>query len=311
MTKPRLVFMGSPDFAVPTLDQLVKDGFDIALVVSQPDRKRSRNKWTPTPVKARALELGLDVMTPENVNTDEAVARIAGLEPDFIVVVAYGQIIRQALLDVCPGRILNLHASLLPKYRGAAPINRAIMEGEKETGVTVMRIEKGLDTGLMYKKARTPIDPDEDAQSLTDRLALMGAPLMAEVLGNFDHYAAQAQVQDDSRATYAAMLSRDERTIDWNRPAQAIHDQVRGLKPWPGTQTTLDGQVVKIHKTSIREGYSGHENGTLVSIEGEGVLVQTGQGQLLITEWQLPGKRPVALADYLRGNPLEVGTRLM
>src|SRR5579883_1394925 len=246
----RLVFLGTPAFAVPTLEHIVEAGHQVLAVVTQPDRPRGRGQHpAPPPVKEAALRLGLPVSQPERIRRPEAVEHLRALEPEAMVVVGYGQIIPQSIIDIAPRGIINVHASLLPKYRGAGPIQWAILNGETRTGVTTMRIDAGLDTGDMLLKAETEIGPDETAIELGNRLATMGARLLVETLPGLAAGTIVPEKQDAAQATYAPLLKKEDGRIDWSRPAAAIHNQVRGLQPWPGAYTDFRGQKLHIWKT--------------------------------------------------------------
>jgi methionyl-tRNA formyltransferase len=246
----RLAYLGTPAFAVPTLERIVEAGHEAPIVLTQPDRPRGRGQQlAQSPVKEAALRLGLPVYQPERVRAPEALERLRSLALDAMVVVGYGQIIPQTMIDLVPGGIINVHASLLPKYRGAAPIQWAIVNGETRTGITTMRIDAGLDTGDMLLKAETAIGPDENAVDLGRRLAVIGADLLIKTLA--DLAAIVPEKQDNAQATYAPMLKKEDGLIDWNWPPETIHNRVRGLQPWPGAYATFRGQRLYIWKTSI------------------------------------------------------------
>jgi methionyl-tRNA formyltransferase len=246
----RLVFLGTPAFAVPTLESLVAAGYDVLSVVTQPDRPSGRGRrLAASPVKEAALRLGLPVYQPERIRRPDAVAVLAGLRPDIMVVVGYGQILPQTVLDIPPHGIINVHASLLPEYRGAAPVQWAIANGATRTGVTTMRIDAGLDTGDMLLKAETEIGPEETALELGARLAAMGAALLIETLERIETIAPHKQ--DAAQATYAPLLKKENGLIDWRQPAQAIHNRVRGFQPWPGAYTRFRGQQLHIWKSRV------------------------------------------------------------
>ena len=294
----RLVFLGTPAFAVPTLERMVEAGHEVPLVVTQPDRPRGRGQnAAPTPVKEAALRLGLPVYQPERIRRPEALDRLRGLAADGMVVVGYGQIIPQTVIDLAPLGIINVHASLLPKYRGAGPIQWAIINGETRTGVTTMRIDAGLDTGDMLLKAETEIDPDENAVELGRRLSVMGAGLLVETLARIHDIVPERQ--DGSQATLAPLLKKEDGLIDWSRPAAAIHNQVRGLQPWPGAYTTFRGQALHIWKTRIAE---------KASLKPWAVVC--GEGALELLEVQLEGRKRISAADFANGQRLNENDRL-
>src|ERR1022692_4830970 len=247
----RLIFLGTPAFAVATLEAVVKAGHEVAAVLTQPDRPRGRgqNAAAASPVKQAAAALGLTVYQPERVRRPEAVEYLRGMACDAMVVVGYGQIIPQAAIDLAPLGIINVHASLLPKYRGAAPIQWAIVRGETRTGVTTMRIDAGLDTGEMLLKAETEIGPDENAVELGARLAAMGADLLVETLDGLRTGRIVAEKQDHAQATLAPLLKKEDGAINWSQPAQTIHNRVRGLQPWPGAQTGFRGVPLHVWRT--------------------------------------------------------------
>lgn len=306
----RTVFMGTPEFAVPTLKGLLAAGVNLVGVYTQPDRPKGRGKkLTASPVKHLALEEGLPVFQPQKMRAPEAVEELKALEPDLIVVVAYGQILPKAVLDIPKYHCINVHASLLPKYRGAAPINKCIVDGETETGVTTMLMDVGLDTGEMLVKMSLPIGPDETAGQLHDRLSLLGRKSMEKTLNQLCVGTLKPEKQDDELTCYASMMKKEDGQIDWHRSATEIHNQVRGLDPWPGAYTTLDGDVLKIAMTAVEDGTDG-EPGTILSADKTGVRIACGEGTLVIGELQLPGKKRLSAMNFLSGKPLFTGTKL-
>lgn len=305
----RTVFMGTPDFALDTLRGLVDAGLDLVGVYTQPDRPKGRGKkLAAPPVKELALAQGIPVFQPAKLRAPEAVAELQALAPDLIVVVAYGQILPQAVLDIPQHGCINVHASLLPKYRGAAPINKAVVDGETETGVTTMQMDVGLDTGDMLVKKTIAIGPDETAGELHDRLAKVGREAMDETIVRLLDGSLVAEKQDDALTCYAPMMKKEDGLIDWSRPAAEVHNQVRGLAPWPGAYTELDGETLKISGTVLADGAGAP--GTVLSADGEGVVVACGDGAVRIAELQLPGKKRLPAADFLRGQPLPNGLQL-
>ena len=292
----QLVFLGTPAFAVPTLESLVAAGHVVLSVVTQPDRPSGRGRHlTASPVKEAALRLGLPVYQPERVRRPEAVAALAGLQPDVMVVVGYGQILPQTVIDIPPHGIINVHASLLPEYRGAAPVQWAIANGGTRTGVTTMRIDAGLDTGDMLLKAETEIGPDETAVELGARLASMGAPLLIETLEQIATIAPDPQ--DAALATYAPLLKKEDGLIDWRQPAQAIYNRVRGFQPWPGAYTRFRGQQLHIWKSRVAAGAAGGP-GLLTS---HPLAVVCGQGSLEPIEVQLEGRKRITAEEFANG----------
>jgi methionyl-tRNA formyltransferase len=306
----RTVFMGTPEFALPTLAGLLDAGVDLIGVYTQPDRPKGRGKkLAASPVKELALARGLPVFQPERLRRAEAVATLRDLAPDLIVVVAYGQILPAAVLEIPRYGCINVHASLLPKYRGAAPINQALVNGERETGVTTMLMDVGLDTGDMLVKRCLAIGPDETAGEVHDRLARLGREAMEETLRLLCAGELVAVAQDDALSSYAPMLKKEDGLIDWQRPARQIHNQVRGLDPWPGAYTFLADQVLKIAHTRVDEQASGTP-GEILAATAEGVRVACGSGALIIGMLQLPGKRRLAAREFLSGCPLSPGLSL-
>jgi len=305
----RTVFMGTPEFALATLEGLLDFGLDLVGVYTQPDRPSGRGKrLTPPPVKVLAESRGLPVFQPQKLRAPEVVAQLQALVPDLIVVVAYGQILPKSVLDIPRYGCINVHASLLPAYRGAAPINKAILDGRDETGITTMLMDVGLDTGDMLVKKATAIGPDETAGELHDRLALLGRAAMEETLQRLCAGTLCPEKQDDALSCYAPMLKKEDGCIDWRRSAMEIHNQVRGLDPWPGAYTHLDSEVLKIAATApeIGEGVPG----TVLSAGPEGVRIACGKGVLNVCALQLPGKKRLPAAEFLRGRALLPGTRL-
>ncbi len=301
----RVIFLGTPAFAVPTLEGLVEAGHAVVCVVTQPDRPRGRGQQlTASPVKAAALRLGLPVYQPERVRRPEAVARLAELAPEVMVVVGYGQIIPQAVIDIPAHGIINVHASLLPKYRGAGPVQWAIANGETRTGVTTMRIDAGLDTGEMLLKAETDIGAEETAVELGARLAGMGAALLVETLQRLDTITPEKQ--DGTQASYAPLLTKEDGRIDWRLPAQSIHNRVRGFQPWPGAYTGFRGQQLHIWKSRVAggDGRAGGEPGRLLP----GPLrVVAGEGALELIEVQLEGRKRIGAEAFANGQHISGG----
>ena len=309
MTGWRIIFMGTPDFACPTLQSLIERGENLVAVVTQPDRPKGRGqKLMPPPVKELAERHGIPVYQPPKVRDPGFVDIIRELAPDVIVVVAFGQILPKALLDIPPHGCINVHASLLPRYRGAAPLNWCIINGETETGVTTMLMDVGLDTGDMLLIRKTALDENEDIQSLHDRMSAMGADLLAETLDRLMAGDLVPQPQDNSASCYAPMLKKDDGIITWDADARTIHNQVRGLAVWPGACTVIDGQVLKIFRTSIGNG-SG-EPGTVLQAAKGRLEVACRSGSLFLQELQLAGKKRLDCTSFLAGYPVSVGTLL-
>ncbi|HUI56273.1 MAG TPA: methionyl-tRNA formyltransferase [Bryobacteraceae bacterium] len=297
----RLVFLGTPAFAVPTLERVVQAGHEILAVVTQPDRPRGRGqKAAPPPVKEAALRLGLAVFQPERVRRPEAVELLRGFPVDAMVVVGYGQIIPQSIIDMAPLGIINVHGSLLPRYRGAGPVQWAILNGERRTGVTTMRIDAGLDTGDMLLKAETDIGADENAIELGERLAVMGADLLVETLTGLERGTIVPEKQDSSQATFAPLLKKEDGLIDWSRDAQSIHNRVLGLQPWPGAYTGFRGQTLHVWKSKpgAVAGLAG-QPGRVVRIKP--LMVSCGSGVLELIEMQLEGRKRLSASDFANG----------
>jgi methionyl-tRNA formyltransferase len=305
----RTVFMGTPEFALSTLEGLIESGLNMVGVYTQPDRPKGRGKkLAAPPVKEMALQHGIPVFQPKRLRNEEAVAELKELAPDLIVVVAYGQILSQDVLDLPKYGCINVHASLLPRHRGAAPINKAIIDGDPTTGVTTMMMDIGLDTGDMLVKRSLPIAPQETAGQLHDRLAPLGREAMDETITRLCAGTLVREKQDDSLSTYASMMKKEDGCIDWNQPAQTIHNLIRGLDPWPAAYTTLDGETLKVADTRVCDGNG--EAGTVLQADSDGVVVACGEGALTINALQLPGKKRLCAADFLRGRSLDAGTVL-
>jgi len=305
----RLVFLGTPAFAVPTLERLAAAGHEIVTVITQPDRPRGRGQNAAAPpVKLAAERLGLLVYQPERVRRPEAVERLRALAPEAMVVVGYGQIIPQSVIDIPPLGILNVHASLLPKYRGAGPIQWAIINGETRTGVTIMRIDAGLDTGDMLLKAETEIGPEEDAVELGRRLAAVGADLLVKALDGLAAERIVPEKQDNEQATYAPLLKKEDGIIDWSQPAAAIHNRVRGLQPWPGAYSGFRGQTLHVWKSRLAAEHGGTAPGTVVAVKP--LSVACGAGALELVEVQMEGRKRLAAAEFVNGQRLKEGEML-
>ncbi len=305
----RVIFMGTPDFAVPSLKTLVEAGNDVAAVFTQPDRPAGRGKeLRPSPVKETAQSLNLKVLQPERVKAVDAVQALRALKPECIVVVAYGQILSQEILYLPHWGCINVHASLLPAYRGAAPIHWAVMQGEPVTGVTTMQMDAGLDTGAMLLKAEYPIGADETTGEVHDALAALGARLLVETLAGLEKGEVKP-VPQAGATSYASLLTREHERIQWEKEADAIHNQVRGLNPWPGAYTTFKGETIKIWKTRFLESNTADTGtpGQVLRIEDDGITVATGGGLVKLLEVQPAGKRRMAASDFFRGRHGGVG----
>lgn len=308
----KVVFMGTPDFGVPVLRAIADAGHEILAVVTQPDRPKGRGKGVSfSPVKEEALRLDVPVFQPEKVKQPEAVQYLASLTPDVIVVVAFGQILSQEILDIPRFGCVNVHASLLPLYRGAAPIQQAILDGAKKTGITTMLMDKGLDTGDILLQEELEIRPDETGGTLFDRLSVLGASLLVKTLDGLAK-GEITPVPQAGESTYAGMFNKSMGRIDWTRDAAAIERQIRAMDPWPSAFTHLDGKMIKVWKAEVvKDDMTTNEAapGTILGLEG-GILVACGTGRLNILELQPEGRRRMDFAAYLRGYPLARGTLL-
>lgn len=319
----RVVFMGTPDFSVGTLKALVRAGHQVVGVVSQPDKPKGRGKTLqPTPVKEAALELGIPVYQPRKIREPEAYEKLKEWNPEVIVVVAFGQMIPDAILTMAPYGCINVHASLLPRYRGAAPIQWAVIDGEPESGVTIMKMDAGLDTGDMIAKVTVPLAEDETGGSLFDKLSEAGAELLVETLPALENGRAVFEKQpEESPTPYAAMIKKDMGRIDWKRSAPELERLVRGLSPWPSAYTKIGAKTLKVWKAKVwdeedwceaagRETGAGTMPGTVLRADADGLFVKTGQGILQILELQLEGKKRMETSAFLRGYHIETGSVL-
>ncbi len=302
----RIVFMGTPEFAVPSLERLLADGHEVAAVFTQPDKPRSRMKLIPSPVKAAALQHGLTVLQPTTIRDEAVLQQVRDLHPELLVVVAYGKILPKALLEIPTVAAINVHSSILPRYRGAAPINWAILQGDTETGVTVQHLGEELDAGDIILVKRTAIDPQEDAGQLYDRLAVLGAEALSEAAAALAAGTAERIPQGAAIEPYAAMLSREMSPIDWNKPAQTIVNQIRGLIPWPCASMELEGKRVKVYRGAVGANTSA-QPGAIVSADKRGIAVAAGDGRtVVITQLQPEGGKRMAADAYLLGHPIKV-----
>lgn len=308
MTPLRIVFMGTPDFAVPSLTALCDAGYDVRAVVTQPDKQRGRGKKVSfSPVKEKALELGLSVLQPQSMRDAAAIEDVRSYAPDVIIVIAYGKILPKAVLDIPKYGCLNVHGSLLPKYRGAAPIQYAIKNGDVESGVTIMLLDEGMDTGAMLKKAVLPLDAKETTGSLFDRLAPLGAKTLLSVLSDLPAYEANAEAQDESLASYTAKIDKEDACIDWSGDAVVIERLIRTLDPHPGAYTTCQGKRLKIWSADVIDGKDGLAVGTVFNVTRKTFAVQTGTGALLIRQVQPESRKRMATAQFLQGFTLADG----
>ena len=303
----KLIFMGTPDFAVPCLERLIEAEHEIAAVFSQPDKPRGRKMiLTPPEVKVCALKHGLTVYQPKSLRNDEAMELIKEIAPNCIVVAAYGKILPKAMLDLPKYGCINVHGSLLPKYRGSAPIQWSVINGEKETGVTIMQMAEGVDTGdMLYQKA-IPIGIDDTAESMFEKLSDLGGEMIVEALDLLEEGKLTPIKQDETLATHAPMLNKEIAVIDWNKSALEVHNLVRGLYSWPIAQTTLHGKKLKIYRTSIGKGSS--EAGTVISTSP--LAIACGEGAVVIEELQLEGKKRMDAKAFLIGHPLQIKEKI-
>ena len=306
----RVTFLGSGEFAIPSLEALVGAGHHVAAVVTQPDKEKGRGRALgPPPVKPVALSHGLPVVQPRRIKEPQSVEALRALAPEVQVVVAYGQILPRSVIDIAPLATVNVHGSLLPRYRGAAPVQWAIANGETETGVTTMLIDERLDTGPMLLARSTPIGPDETAPELEARLARLGAELLLETLEGLARGTLRPKPQDDSQATYAPLLRKEEGRLDWTIRADVLHRRIRAFQPWPGATTTLHGRKLKVLRATVDSPGPG-EPGTLIQSDRDGLVVASGEGtRLRLVEVQPESRRPMPAAAFAAGARLRPGAR--
>ncbi|HEX3077660.1 MAG TPA: methionyl-tRNA formyltransferase, partial [Lachnospiraceae bacterium] len=304
----RVVFMGTPDFSVPTLEHIVEAGHEVVGVVTQPDKPKGRGKEVIfSAVKVKAMELGIPVYQPVKVKEASFLEELTRMQPDIIVVIAFGQILSKAVLDLPKYGCINVHASLLPKYRGSAPIQWTIIDGEKVTGVTTMFMDVGIDTGDMLKKVEVPIEDDETGQTLHDKLSVAGAKLLVETLVELQNGTAIRQKQDDSLSNYVSILTKTIGSIDFSKSAVEIERLIRGLNPWPSAYTSLNGKTLKIWSAKVMDMEADGENGQIIDVTKDAILVKTGNGILALKEIQLEGKKRMTVDAFLRGFSIEKG----
>ena len=308
----KIVFMGTPDFAVPSLHALTEAGYAVAAVVTQPDKPKGRGKTLlPTPVKEEAVMHDIPVYQPEKVrNNPEFLEILKEINPEIIVVAAYGQIIPKEILELPKFGCINIHASLLPKYRGAAPIQQAVIDGEKVSGVTIQQMGEGLDTGDMIDKVVVPIDAKETGESLHDKLAAAGGPLLLEVLEKLEAGTAVRTRQNDEESCYAKMLTKDLGKIDWNKDAASIERLIRGLNSWPSAYTAFHDKTLKIWDADVEKENGSAQPGAVAKVTSDAIYVQTGEGLLKINEVQIQGKKRMPVKAFLLGHKVEEGTLL-
>jgi methionyl-tRNA formyltransferase len=298
-----VIFMGTPGFAVPTLEKLHESRHNLVLVVTQPDKPSGRGKkLKKSEVKETAEKLGLKIFQPDKIKKQENIDLLKSYNPDVIVVVAYGQILNKEILTLPKYGCINVHASLLPKLRGAAPLNWAIINGETKTGITTMQMDVGLDTGDMLLKSEVEIDENINVGELHDILMHKGAELLIETLDKLEKNELTPQKQDDSLSSYAPILNNENRKINWNLPAKSIHNLIRGLSPWPAAYFTLDEKTVKVYSSSYINNDSDYEPGYVIKANNEGIFVKAKDGIVILKEIQMPGKKKMPVEAYLRGN---------
>ena len=301
----RIVFMGTPDIAATCLNKLIEDGFDVVAAYTQPDRPKGRGmKMVFSPVKELALAHDIPVFQPENFREEEAVEQLRQLKPDVCAVVAYGRILPQKVLDIPAKGCVNIHASILPQYRGSAPYQWAVLDGLAETGVTAQHMALKMDAGDVIDVAKTPIGPDETAGELLDRLAVLGADLLSRTMRRFEAGDVVGMPQNEEAVTFAPMLDKSMCPIDWTKTAQQVHNHVRGLHPWPVATAELGGTKFKIHATAIVDGHG--EPGKILGLTKTGLVVACGEGAVEIRSLQAEGGKRMAAPDYFRGHPLEI-----
>jgi methionyl-tRNA formyltransferase len=316
-----IIFMGTPEFAVPSLQALLEEGYSVIAVVTQPDRPKGRKRvMTPTPVKAEAEKHGIPVLQPEKLRQADSVEALRALKPDLIVTAAYGQILPKSVLQLPEHGCINIHASLLPKYRGGAPIHHAVMRGENVTGVTIMYMAEGLDTGDMISKIELPIEDSDTTGTLFEKLSYAGAELLKQTLPDLLQGRTKAIPQNEAEALYSPNIRREDELIDWSRPALAIFNQIRGLNPFPGAYTLWNGETMKVwasrkplDASSMAHGSKSTSTqvpGTVLSSTDDGIEIMTGEGTIRLTEIQPAGKKAMDVALFLRGSSIPNGTIL-
>ncbi len=309
----RIVFMGTPDYAVPSLEMLVNEGYNIAAVVTQPDKPKGRGKkMTAPPAKEYAIKQGLEVLQPDRVKTPEFIEQIRALEPDLLITAAYGKILSKDLLEVPKYGCINVHGSLLPAYRGAAPINWVIINGETKTGITTMFTDVGIDTGDMLLKKELEITPEMTVGELHDKMALLGAEVLKETLLQLKKGTLKRIPQEDSQSSYAPMMTKELGLIDWNKRAIEIHNLIRGTDPWPGAYTFLLGDRMRVWKSVVVKDRAegSRKNGEILKVSDEGILVKCSDENLLITEVQFDSSKRMSVRDYVRGHKIDTGVTL-
>ncbi|HET7616800.1 MAG TPA: methionyl-tRNA formyltransferase [Bacillales bacterium] len=308
----RIVFMGTPDFSVPILRRLISDGHELAAVVTQPDRPKGRKKrLTPPPVKVEAEKHGIPVLQPKKIRQPEEIEKVLSFDPDLIVTAAFGQILTKPLLEGPKHGCVNVHASLLPEYRGGAPIHQAILDGKEETGVTIMYMAEKLDAGDILSQTVVPIDETDTVGTLHDKLSCAGEELLSNTLKKLESGKVKPLRQDEDKATFASNISREQERIDWNAEGTAIYNRIRGLNPWPGAYTLYDGRVLKIWQAGKEPFQSDQPPGTILEVDKDSFLVKSGDGVALrIKELQPAGKKRMTAESFLQGVEMKTGDRL-
>ncbi len=301
----KIVFMGTPEFAVPCLQKIIDEGHEVLAVVTQPDKPKGRGKkLAMPPVKELALKYNIDVYQPVKAREECFVEKLKEINPELIVVVAFGQILPKSILDIPKFGCVNVHASLLPKYRGAAPLNWVIINGEEKTGVTTMYMDVGLDTGDMILKSEIPLDDEITAGELHDKMMIDGANVLKETIDLIAQGKAPRENQNDDETCYSPIMDKTLGNIDWNKSAKDIHNLVRGVNPWPSAYTTYENQTMKIWKTKVVDKNSDKAPGTILKVDKEGIEVNTGNGVIQISEIQMSGKKRMVVSEYIKGNTI-------
>ncbi|CEN26425.1 methionyl-tRNA formyltransferase [Paraclostridium sordellii] len=304
----KIVFMGTPEFAVPCLQKIIDEGHEVLAVVTQPDKPKGRGKkLAMPPVKELALKYNIDVYQPVKAREDSFVEKLKEINPELIVVVAFGQILPKSILDIPKFGCVNVHASLLPKYRGAAPLNWVIINGEEKTGVTTMYMDVGLDTGDMILKSEIPLDDEITAGELHDKMMVQGAEVLKDTIDLISKGEAPREKQNDEETCYSPIMDKSLGNIDWSKSATDIHNLIRGVNPWPSAYTTYDKQTMKIWKTKVLDKLSGKTPGTILSVDKNGIEVSTGDKVLQISEIQMSGKKRMIVSEYIKGNDISTG----
>ncbi|MDU2147933.1 MAG: methionyl-tRNA formyltransferase [Paeniclostridium sordellii] len=304
----KIVFMGTPEFAVPCLQKIIDEGHEVLAVVTQPDKPKGRGKkLAMPPVKELALKYNIDVYQPVKAREESFVEKLKEINPELIVVVAFGQILPKSILDIPKFGCVNVHASLLPKYRGAAPLNWVIINGEEKTGVTTMYMDVGLDTGDMILKSEIPLDDEITAGELHDKMMVQGAEVLKDTIDLISKGEAPREKQNDEETSYSPIMDKSLGNIDWSKSATDIHNLIRGVNPWPSAYTTYDKQTMKIWKTKVLDKLSEKTPGTILSVDKNGIEVSTGDKVLQISEIQMSGKKRMIVSEYIKGNDISTG----